>query len=102
MRSWIGPTHVYGCLANESPDSIAPLIVNALSHSNYTRMVLVVDSSKRVLLIQERSKRYAQMEKEAALGIGPIYRCGRNPARFGLTVATIAEDIRETMEAMHA
>lgn len=94
---------IYGSLQSESADVIAGLVINALSLSNYTRMVLIVDDAKRVMLLQERSKFHQEAVKDSgaymALGasIGPIYRCGRNPARMGLTVQSIAEDILETL-----
>lgn len=102
MKGWIGQLHVYGNLGQESAESIAPLVVNALSTSNYTRMVLIVDERKRVLLVQERSKTYSRIRESSPRHVGPIYRCGRNPARFGLTVASVAEDILETMKAARA
>lgn len=96
MKDWQGTTHVYGNLKSDAAEAIAPLIVNALSMSNYTRMALIVDTEKRVLLVQERSKLLKETTEKNPTCIGPVYRCGRNPARIGLTPQRIAEDIRET------
>lgn len=100
MKDWHRRLHVYGNLNLEPPESIAPLIVNALSLSNYTRTALIIDEDKRVLLVQERSKTYQRTAETDPSRIGPMYRCGANPARFGLTVSRIADDIRETLEGM--
>lgn len=102
MKGWIGKLHFYGCLDEESAESIAPLVVNALSTSNYTRMVLIVDERKRVLLVRQSSKVCLRIQQETPQRVGPVYRCGRNPARFGLTEKRIANDIRETAEAGEA
>lgn len=90
-----GKTKIYGNLANDSADTIASLVISALSASKYMRMALIVDESRRVILVRDRAKVYQSAVELAPDQIAGVYVCGRNPARNGVTSGSIAADIRE-------
>lgn len=102
MRRGGSALKIYGTLPEDSIEDVARNVIAALPGTNFCRMAMIIDPSQRVMLVKDSTQAFAHAEMQYPERIAGYYRSGRNPARCGLSVDTLAGDLRETMRLLAA